>query len=322
MRVFVAAVCVVAVSVTGVVPAAAQDVGDVGEVVGETLGDGGSAVEPVIETPPGYAPGEEIVVARDRTSKTFAGAEPGMRRTVRYSHPVHYRAGDGAGWDEIDVVLRADGEARFRNVAHEFGLSVARDQRDPALARLELPGDVGVSFGLEGARPGSAAPDPKRPDTIVYRGALPGVDVALTSTEDGLKEALVLKSADAPTVFRFPLALEGLTAEVSQDGTEVTYRDASGVVRLATPAGWMAEPDDARDAAPELSDGVRYRLEGDGASPVLVVELDQAWLSDPSRIFPVTVDPTYQYFYDHEPYFYADVYYVEGSTSTTRPTPI
>lgn len=282
-----------------------------------TTGMGASqSVEPGTAPPPSYAPGEEIVAARDRWSKTFALDEPGMRRRVLYSEPVHYRAAAGEeDWRPIDVALTEDGPDRYRNTANSFELSVARNHEVAELVTLRLDDDHGVSFSLQGARPGQGAVDPSRPGTIVYRSIVPHVDARVTSLAQGLKEELVLHSAEAPAVYRFPLQLRGLTAEVADDGAAVLYRDGSGEVRLSTPSGWMAEPDDTRGGEPEVSTGVRYRLDGDAGAQVLVMELDRAWLDDPARVFPVTVDPTYVYHYNHEPYFYGDVFYREGDTS-------
>jgi len=46
--------------------------------------------------------------------------------------------------------------------------------------------------------------------------------------------------------------------------------------------------------APATSTGVRYTLLPRGAGWALQVDLDQAWLADPARVWPVTVDPALQ----------------------------
>jgi hypothetical protein len=50
---------------------------------------------------------------------------------------------------------------------------------------------------------------------------------------------------------------------------------------------------DPRTGAPARSNNVRYTLLRQGSSWALRVDLDAAWLADPKRAFPVTVDPTY-----------------------------
>lgn len=51
-----------------------------------------AAVEPGVAAP---LPGEEIVAARTRVSKSFATETPGVLRTELYAGPIHYRAADG-----------------------------------------------------------------------------------------------------------------------------------------------------------------------------------------------------------------------------------
>jgi RHS repeat-associated protein len=97
-----------------------------------------------------------------------------------------------------------------------------------------------------------------------------------------VKETLVLGGPDAPASYVFPLRLKGLTPRLV-DG-QVAFLDASGVRRAVIPAGTMV---DAHGAA---SNGVRFQLSGNA----LELSVDTAWLRDPARAFPVSVDPTVQ----------------------------
>ena len=90
-----------------------------------------------------------------------------------------------------------------------------------------------------------------------------------------------------------PLTLNGLTARLAPDGS-VEYVDATGTVAATTPRGQMSDPDfDPHSREPAVSQAVTYRLTttADG-KPALEVTADAAWIHDPSRVFPVTVDPS------------------------------
>ncbi|WP_163554073.1 DNRLRE domain-containing protein [Candidatus Frankia alpina] len=115
-------------------------------------------------------------------------------------------------------------------------------------------------------------------------------DLQLGPTADGLKEVIVLRSADAPTTWTFPLALTGLTAR--DDGDQVLLADGAGTVRAAIPPGWM-EDSRTTGGLHATYRGVAYRLvtTKDGGQ-ALQVDLDRAWLADPERVYPVNVDPT------------------------------
>ena len=57
---------------------------------------------------------------------------------------------------------------------------------------------------------------------------------------------------------------------------------------------WDSSGNDAQHKAPAQAGG-SYAVKQDGKTWLLTVSIDQQWLSDPARVFPVTVDPTYTY---------------------------
>lgn len=121
---------------------------------------------------------------------------------------------------------------------------------------------------------------------IAFEGVAPGLGMELAATASGVKEDLVLANADAPTKYDFTLGLQGLSAVEAGGG--VHFLDKADQVVAAVPAGFMV------DAAGELSEDVVMKLTGPKDAPVLRVEVDEKWLTDPARVFPVQVDPTVQ----------------------------
>lgn len=98
----------------------------------------------------------------------------------------------------------------------------------------------------------------------------------------------------------FNLDLDGLTAELGPDGSVVMV-NASGVPKVTVPPGFMV------DAVGTTSTAVSYALSPDGTS--LVVTAGDAWLSDPSRAYPVQVDPTLSALADTD-----DTYVAQGES--------
>jgi hypothetical protein len=110
----------------------------------------------------------------------------------------------------------------------------------------------------------------------------------------------------------FPLALDGLTARINEEGA-VVYEDDAGQTRFETPPGWMMDSALEGGEAGVVSHGVTYRLVDREGGQALEVKVDRAWLDDPARVYPVTVDPTYKYHYDDQPYFYADTFFYSAN---------
>ncbi|MER5703296.1 RHS repeat-associated core domain-containing protein [Micromonospora sp. NPDC002296] len=231
----------------------------------------------------GYQPtsSRELAQQRDAYQQVYANTD-GSQTTVFSTAPINYRT-PGGGWAPIDPKLTADTASGWRNAADAVGVRLAARADAPALARFALPDGKSVSYGLAGA-----APVPGRADgaLVVYRGVLPEVDLELESRPGALKETLVLRSVDAPRVYDFPLRLEGLTAAVHDNSVRLS--DAAGTVRAVFPPGYVI------DAAPVpvTSTAVRYQLLGIGGRPTLRVSVDDGWLRDQARVYPVRLDPT------------------------------
>ena len=263
-------------------PASVQPTRTAGRSGSVTSGSGGRT------TVPGpAAEGVEDVAARTESTSVFANADG--TRTVRvYPRPVHYRKADGS-WGDIDTDLSSTPEGRWTEKANAQQATFAARADDTALIDWTVDSGHRVSYGLRGA---AAVRGAVSGDELTYPGARPGADVVYNGMAQGVKESLVLHDSSAPTTWFFPLRLTGLTANLGSGG-QVQFRDEKGVVRLSIPAGFMEDSRiDPASGDGARSSGVTYTLVTEGGSQVLRMDLDQAWLHDSARVFPVTVDPT------------------------------
>lgn len=234
----------------------------------------------------GFQAGKSTELVAERTEDSTVFANPDGTRTARfYSQRTYARDRSGA-MVPIDTTLSRGEDHRFRP-AVDLDVSFGEQAVAEQLATLSLGGGLQAGFGLAGAAPVAGAADGAN---VRFAEVRPGVDLVLTATGNGLKDELVLKSADAPTTWVFPLRLVGLTPELVGNGIEL--RDAEGQVRASIPPGFMydATPD-PKTGAGVRSNGVTYRLLGDGDVWQVEVTLDAGWLRSPERRFPVTVDP-------------------------------
>ncbi|MEU6076712.1 polymorphic toxin-type HINT domain-containing protein [Micromonospora sp. NPDC047074] len=242
-----------------------------------------SVQQPPAEPARGYQPATsaELAQERDAFRQVYANAD-GTQTTVFSTAAVNYRTA-GGGWAPIDPKLTADAASGWRNTADAVQVRLAARADAPAVARFALSEGQAVSYGLAGA---ASVPGQADGALVTYRGVLPGVDLELESRPGALKETLVLHSPNAPRVYDFPLRLEGLTAAVRDGSVELS--DAAGTVRAVFPPGYVV------DAAPVpvTSTAVSYQLRTAGGKTVLRVSVDDGWLRDPARVYPVRLDPT------------------------------
>ncbi|MEU0411504.1 LamG-like jellyroll fold domain-containing protein [Streptomyces griseorubiginosus] len=240
---------------------------------------------------------KEIKSKRAEQERTYRNAD-GTYTTRFYNEPVNFRAKDGS-WKPVDTSLvpvdgagpstMSVGEDGFETSSTEAQIEFGGTADADPIVRMAVEEGVGVGYSVDDA---SAAAGQVEGSKLTYEDVRAGSDVEFVAGSDSVKETLVLKDAGAPTEWRFPLHLDGLTAAVDEHGN-VVFSDAEGTVRAWTPAGWMQDSNIAPDSNEgAISSGVTYSLAEEGGRQVLVVKLDKEWLSAPERVFPVRVDPS------------------------------
>ncbi len=210
--------------------------------------------------------------------------------TVRhYPGRTNFRAGDGT-WKPIDTTLTEAEDGRLEQTANSLKVGFGPDAADQALASVDFGAGRSLAYALQGAR--AVSPVLNDDGTVTYPDALPGTDLMLAPLAEGFKEHLVLHSKDAANSWVFPLDLKGLTPRITADG-DVEFTDADGEVTAIIPHAFMTDAKiDERSGDPTLSQAVDYEITTVGDKPALRMTADRAWLDDPARVYPVTVDPT------------------------------
>ncbi|MGV9625460.1 LamG-like jellyroll fold domain-containing protein [Streptomyces sp. NPDC003487] len=244
---------------------------------------------------------KELTGKRKERQRTFLNPD-GTYTTRYYNEPVNFRTKDGS-WKSIDTRLVArertgagtmsvSGEG-WETASTEVPIQFAGSADADPVVRMQLGQDIAVGYAVSDAGPSVG----RASDSMVtYPDVRPSSDLEFLAGSDSLKETLVLKDENAPTEWRFPLQLQGLTAATDDHGG-VIFTDAAGTVRAWTPAGWMQDSNYAADSNQgAISSGVTYTLDEDNGRQVLVVHLDKDWLAASDRVFPVRVDPSLKSF--------------------------
>ncbi|MGN6256975.1 MAG: DUF6531 domain-containing protein, partial [Solirubrobacterales bacterium] len=207
----------------------------------------------------------------------------GRLETRAYQAPVNFKDGEGK-WQPIEEGLEETASGEIVNGASSVEVSLPSELQEGA-AQLTV-GERWVAARLLGTE---TEPAELSEGAAIYQS--PGADAAFeyTTLPEGLKETIELEGPQSPSSFRYELtASAGLTAALTETGS-VVFRDGKGEAVATLPAPTMA---DAASVAP-TADHVNYQLapRGEGAW-LLTVAIDRSWLEDPSRKFPVRLDPT------------------------------
>jgi RHS repeat-associated protein len=201
-------------------------------------------------------------------------ASPGTFTPVPSASPATSSTAAAKGWRERAA---ADPE------------TFAPDANASPLMVLSLDGQDSVGLAVRGT---AAVAGTAHGDTVTYPGARPDADLRLVAGAGMVDAQLILHSAGAPDSWTFPLRLHGLKA-VPGPGGIIEFVNAPGkpvaFVAHATMTDSKINPHSGDGAT---SAKVSYTLTTADGLPAIRMTLDKAWLNAPSRVFPVTVDPS------------------------------
>ncbi len=247
--------------------------------------DTASQVDPALSSPPAEEPGPEIQSERTQDSQTFRLPDGELEARI-FESPVNYRDAEGE-WKPIGEGLEEAGGG-VTNGPNRFEASLPGRLGDGPM-RLSI-GDQWISTELLG----NSSQPAQLEDQEANYGLSGGAAIAYASMPNGIKESIEIAGPDQPSSFQFALnASAGLHPALSEEGA-VEFRDENGQVVAVLPAPFMW--DSATPAPAESSDvhsEIHYELEpGSEGGWLLKVIADRDWLTSPTRVWPVYLDPS------------------------------
>lgn len=212
--------------------------------------------------------------------------------------PTRWPSEDGSRWLPYENRLRL---ATAQEAARGEAFVVAGNGYDVSFSALTqvLEDEPLVELAQEDASIGVVPVDAKptllsrAEASVTYAEAFPGADLRYRIDGDRVKEEIVLaKAPEAPPTYVFDLRLQGLTAQLTDDGG-IDFLAADKSVRFHMPRPFMVDGHPEIDIDERRSEAIAVSLSELGPSVVrLELRPDLAWLQDPARIYPVVVDPT------------------------------
>lgn len=250
---------------------------------------------PIVEstsTVPAAAEASPTVVREDLTRRTENSnhflLSDGSYRAEIHAGDINYRD-DGGDLVPIDTSLvpgeeMGEWQTAAASVVASFESQSATDR--PVAISGE---DWTVSLDMLGVAEGAKLVYGSR---ARYLGVATDTDLEYESLPEGIKETLVLQSPAAPSTFRFFMATEGLQVAKSFDGSYSLYKP--GTARPALTLGALSVVDSSQDIAgePAVCSQATMTVEAAPGGALVTYELPEAWVSEPSRVFPIKVDPT------------------------------
>jgi RHS repeat-associated protein len=253
--------------------------------VGVASGEEGTEAETASVGEPVGAPVRELPDRRTATSRTFELSN-GQFETRLFEVPVNYRDENG-DWKPISEELTQLPGGAVTNRANSFDVHLPTDL-DQAPVRIDFGDGRWISQRPLGL---STQPVDLAGEVATYEPAGSNAGVEFTGLATGLKENIVLAGPSAPSTYRYALDLSGGISPELTEGGAIEFRDSEGAT-----VGYMPPPVMADSAAePQVSNAIHYAIEPkDSGGWLLSVEADSEWLSDPARVFPVKLDPTWE----------------------------
>jgi hypothetical protein len=244
--------------------------------------DGAQTTDPALSSPPPADPGPEVIADRTANSQTFRLPNGELQARV-YESPVNYLDNEG-DWKPIDEDLEEAANGLLLNADNRFELTLPQRMGSGAV-RLAEDGQW-VSYRLLGQASEAAEVEG---NSASYEASTPGTQFDLASIATGVKEQIELADPAQPNSFSFELdASHGLTPSLEADGS-LQFRDEEGHLFSTLPPPVVS---DSSPGGATSYDAVAYDLQPASEGWRLTLSVDQDWLSDSERIWPVRIDPT------------------------------
>jgi RHS repeat-associated protein len=232
----------------------------------------------------------ELTGRRTQNARYYRLSDGRMQAEMSQT-PMNYRDSHGK-WQPIDLTVRSQKADGFVLANSANAYTSRFGDRSDKLVRFES-GGRSIELGLAG-KPQLLTPVVDG-STVTYPSAVNGADVVYEVTPTTLQEDFVLKEAPhTPFTVTLTMKTAGLLAKQQGDGSiAFTGRD-NGRVYFVMPAPYMFDSldDPKSDVGKVMSRTVGQMVTQHGDVAEVSIIPDPAWLADPARKFPVTLDPT------------------------------
>ncbi|NLY33083.1 MAG: hypothetical protein GX065_09835, partial [Firmicutes bacterium] len=119
---------------------------------------------------------------------------------------------------------------------------------------------------------------------VIYRDIYPDIDFEYIACNDFLKENIIINKYSGINSFSFLIQSPKLIPKLRDN--EVYFLDQQGEGIFFIPAPYMY--DKANEESLDFTVSLEHQS---GPNYILTYTADEAWLTDPARVYPVVIDP-------------------------------
>lgn len=239
---------------------------------------------------------------REQYVKHFRMSD-GSYRATQYEVPVHFiQDGEWTDYDNTLVEVDADTEdgetasnKDLTNILADYSVRLSKKTNGKKFVRIEKDGYKLSWYYIKANKvtaqiteitdDGDETTLEKLSSQVIYENVYTDTDFEYIIGSEGLKENIILNSDDTQTEFVAEYKANGLTPVQVNDKT-IELRAEDGTVIYTINAPYMT------DANMEYSDGITLTLSNVKNNKFTVTTtLDEDWLADSDRVYPVIVDP-------------------------------
>jgi RHS repeat-associated protein len=211
--------------------------------------------------------------------------------------PLNAEASDGE-WVPIDTSLSREADGSYSTDEHPLDPSFAPSAGDEGVFEVSRDG-YHVSFTLEGAADSEIERGYRPPRTVTdgddfsYEEVFDGVDLEFEVERGWVKEALVLDELPDRSDASYTWLVEANALDLRFDEFgNIEFVNRYGEVQFYIPVPVMWDSSGVEGVSEDALENVDADLTETAKGWELTLTPDYGWLSDPDRVFPISIDPT------------------------------
>ncbi len=232
----------------------------------------------------------EIIEKRTENSKHFLMPDGSYKAEI-YASPIHYKDEEGK-WKEFrNNLIPLQEEVGYQNEKGplKIKLKPEKPKTFPVSISSPLDPDWEVKFDLMAAREDYLFSFNNK---VYYLLPLPDTDLIYEVIDNGLKETLVLNSVQSPSSFTFYLKTRGLELRSLEKGGYGLFKPGQQNATLYLGGLSVYDSSCTASGEPVYCQDATYTVSPAENGYLITYSIPEKWLRDPSRVYPVYLDPS------------------------------